>query len=245
MHRIAPFAVLIALVAGTAAVPAPATAGPTALEHVAAKLGYTYNYLGPEDAVALTRAGVTVVIRPGERLFDVNDRTEAMDGPAPAFENDDVYVSDALVARLRAIAATYRSVLVHNERVALHAYGYEGEATNVTGAITDLHVSQVRGQQAVSVMGKSRANLPITISLVSTMSAELPDTVLCRERVRTDAHGMFDIDVPVAPGYFRGSIITVIASSYPGVAKATSRIEMRAPNQDLRIPADELPRSIR
>jgi hypothetical protein len=245
MKRPAPFVVVIALVAATSFVSLPAWAGPTALERVAKTLGYTYNYLGPEDAVALTRPGVTVVIRPGERLFDVNDRTEAMNGPAPAFENDDVYVSDALVSRLRAIAATYRTVLVHNERVALHTYGYEAEASAVTGAITDLHVTQVRGQQALSVVGKSRANLPITISLVSTMSAELPDTVLCRERVTTDAHGMFDIDVPVAPGYFRGSIITVVASSYPGVAKATSRIEMRAPNQDLQIPADEIPRSIR
>jgi hypothetical protein len=79
----------------------------TALLKVAANLGYTYSYLGPEDAVSMTRPGVTIVIRPGERLFDVNDETEAMDGTAPLFSRNDIFISDGMVARLRQLAKRY------------------------------------------------------------------------------------------------------------------------------------------
>ena len=233
----------IAFCASTAPV---AAAHETALAKVAAQLGYTYSYLGPEDAVALTRSGVTVVVRPGERLFDVNDRTEAMDGPAPRFSRDDVYVSDALVDRLRTIARfTAPAAIERREPVRYRDSQAAAAVAPVTGSITGLVVAQIPGQQAVSVAGKSPANVPITITLVSTMSSELPDTVLSRERISSDAHGSFATNVSIAPGYFRGSIITAVASSSPGVAPARARVEMRPPNQDLKIPADDLPRSIR
>jgi hypothetical protein len=98
---------IVAIVASAAAAPAFADRE-TALARVAADLGYDYSYLGPEDAVSLSLPGVTIVLRPGERLFDVNDRTEAMDGSAPRFSRDDLYVSDAMVRTLRAIAVRYR-----------------------------------------------------------------------------------------------------------------------------------------
>ncbi len=244
-HATARAIVAIAAVALGHAGPASAAQG-IALESVAAELGYTYSYLGPEDAVSLSKPGITILVRPGERLFDVNDRTEAMDGDAPRFSRDDVYVSDGFVRRLRRLASLYRSAPVR-ESAASMSGPPAGElvARPVTGSITGLIVTQVPGRQAVYVRGKAPAGAAITLTLVSTMSVELPDAVLNRHHVVAGASGAFDADLPVAPGYFRGSIITVVASSTAGVAPATTRITMKAPNQDLPIPADDLPRSIR
>jgi len=221
-----------------------AAAQDTALMKVASSLGYAYNYLGPEDAAALTRPGVTIVIRPGERLFDVNDRTEAMDGPAPRFSLNDIFVSDSLVARLRAIAARYPAIATERSSVVTNHATME-RASSVTGAITDLTVSQIAGEQQIAIGGKAPANLPITLTLVGTFSAELPDVVLSRHIVTADTQGTFQSAISIASGYYRGAILTLVASSVPGITSARSHFEAKAPNAAVSVPADATPRSIR
>jgi len=236
LNRYASGALCAALVWATAL---PAYAAHTrALSAVAAELGFEYSYLGPEDAVALTKPGVTILIRPGESLFDVNDRTESIDGPAPTFDTSDIYISDSLYARLRAIAGRYpANAGEHGLVVANPGVG------NVTGAITGLTLAQVPGRQELAVGGKAPANLPITITLVATFSMTVPDTVLSRHEVTTDPDGTFKADVSIAPAYFTGEILTVVASSVDGIKPAKAKIEMGFPN--VSTPADLDPRSIR
>ncbi len=237
----------IGAIVACVAVMAPASfvtaAQDSALMRVAANLGYTYSYLGPEDAASLTRPGVTIVIRPGERLFDVNDRTEAMNGPAPRFSLNDIYVSNSLVARLRQIASQYPYPVA--ERAAPSMPTSMGSAAVVRGAITGLSVSQVAGQQVISVGGNAPANLPITLTLVGTFSSELPDVVLSRHIVTADSKGTFQSDISLASGYYRGGILTLVASSVPGITSAKSQFEAKAPNAAVSVPADQMPKSIR
>ena len=216
-----------------------------ALMKVAADLGYAYSYLGPEDAAALTRPGVTIVIRPGERLFDVNDRTEAMDGSAPRFALSDIYISESLVARLRQIAIKYPAATVSDRAIVVTNPVAPARIASVRGAITDLTVTQIAGQQALAVGGKAPANLPITLTLIGTFTTELPDVVLSRHLVTADTNGTFSSAVPLASGYFRGAILTLVASSYSGITSAKSSIQAKAPNADVSVPADATPRSIR
>ncbi|MBC5810175.1 MAG: hypothetical protein GIW95_04860, partial [Candidatus Eremiobacteraeota bacterium] len=75
MKRLALGATL-AFAAFAAATTVQVEAREVSLQQAAAELGFTYAYLGPEDAVSLGKPGVTILIRPGQRLFDVNDRTE-------------------------------------------------------------------------------------------------------------------------------------------------------------------------
>jgi len=215
-----------------------------ALSQVAAELGYTYSYLGPEDAVSLARPGVTILVRPGQRLFDVNDRTEAMDGAAPRFSRNDLYVSEQFVARLRAIAARYGTQAPSGRSVVI-ASPIVPRLPAVTGSISTLDVRQIPGTQEIAVSGKAPApNLPITLTLVGTFSSEVPDTVLSRRQVFTDADGRFYANVLVAPGFFRGAYLTLVASSVPGVASASLRFEVKAPNGAVSVPAEQTPRSI-
>ena len=217
----------------------------TALMKVAADLGYAYSYLGPEDAAALTRPGVTIVIRPGERLFDVNDRTEAMNGPAPRFALNDIYVSSALVARLRQIANQFPSIPAAERAGAATQPVTAQVPQSARGAITGLVVSQVAGQQEITVGGRAPANLPITLTLVGTFSNELPDVVLSRHIVTADTKGTFKSDISIASGYYRGGILTLVASSVPGITSAKSQFEAKAPNAAVSVPADQTPKSIR
>ena len=167
MNRLATRLALVAVVA-TASIPTASFAEhDTPLVKVASELGFIYGYLGPEDAVSLSRPGVTIVIRPGERLFDVNDRTESMNGPAPHFYNSDVFVSDEMFNRLRRIAARYPAVPGGDRAIVVVNPNAAGAAP-ITGAITGLSVRQTPGDQTLTVAGKAPANLPVTLSLVGT-----------------------------------------------------------------------------
>jgi hypothetical protein len=214
------------------------------LAPAAAKLGYHYAYLGPEDAVSLSRPGVVVLVRPGERLFDVNDRTEAMD-IAPRFESSDLVVSDAFVARLRQLAAIGQAQAGNDHAFATRNAATRPEPADRTGSISGLAAHQIDGTQDIFVSGKAPAYLPITLTLVGTFSTEVPDVVINRSQVSSDATGAFSADVPIAPAFYRGARLTVIASSSPGISIAKTRLEAKAPNRDTPITADEEPKSIR
>lgn len=214
----------------------------TALSKVAVQLGFDYAYLGPEDAVTLTRPGVTILIRPGERLFDVNDRTEAMDGPAPQFENSDIFISDKLLARLRSIAGYYPGLAGGDHGLTItHASPYG----SVTGTISGLSVAGLVGKQEIAVSGKAPANLPITLTLVASLASEIPDVILSRHEVTADSDGTFKADVSIAPGYFHGAILTLVASSIEGVAPAKAQIYMKSPNGTKTLEADQIPKAVR
>jgi len=216
----------------------------TALMKVANSLGYVYSYLGPEDAASLSRPGVTVVIRPGQQLFDVNDRTEAVEGPPPRFALSDIYVSQSLVARLRQIAALYPARVA--DRAIAGTISVEPAATSgTTGSITNLRVSQIAGQQQIAVDGNAPARYPVTLTLLGTFSSDLPDVILSRHLVTADTNGTFQSAIPLAGGYYRGAILTLVASSIPGITSTKSQFEAKAPNAAVSVPADATPRSIR
>ncbi len=233
----------LASVAFAAVTPAAIEArGDLALSRVATELGYVYSYLGPEDAVSLARPGVTILVRPGERLFDVNDRTEAMDGAAPRFSRNDLLVSPQFVARLRAIATLYPGGI---GRPSTSMSLPTRPSAAVTGALSSLDVRHIPGSQQLDVSGKAPgSNVPITLTLIGTFSSEIPDTVLSRRQVFADGDGRFRTTFPIAPGYMRGAYLTLVASSVPGVASASLRFEVKAPNGDLSVPAEQTPRSI-
>ena len=215
------------------------------LAQVATSLGYTYSYLGPEYAVQLGRPGVTILVRPGERLFDVNDRTESMGGSAPKFVQDDLYVSAEFVARLRAIAARYPAAPSFSGEAMSH-HAFNTDVAKVSGPITAFQVRQVPGTEKVNVSGKApAADVPITLTLVGTFDTNVPDTILTRRQVFSGPDGRFDANVSVTPGNLRGALLTMVASSVPGVASASVRFQMIAPNDGLTIPFDVEERGVR
>jgi hypothetical protein len=117
----------------------------------------------------------------------------------------------------------------------------QGQGTSVV-PITLSAVQHV-GSEAIDVSGTFEPHRPLSITLVSTISRDLPDVVLSRTIVVPDVGGAFSVTLPIAPGFTRGSVITVFASPLSGgpAARATYRPDF--PN--VGTPFDEEQKSIR
>jgi len=108
------------------------------------------------------------------------------------------------------------------------------------GGIT-VSAGPVQGKEVVSVTGKAPAMAPVTLTLYGTFSRDLPDVFLNRRDILTDSSGHFSAQVPIAPDYWRGTILTVIASSPDVTSTATVKTTVIVPNPEVALPADDLP----
>lgn len=102
-------------------------------------------------------------------------------------------------------------------------------------------VAPAQGADAISVEGKAPAMAPIVLVVHATFSRDLPTVYINRRDVTADADGHFSAVVPVAPDYWRGSILTVTATSPSTVGSATAQTVVTLPNPGVVLPADDVP----
>lgn len=203
------------------------------LSTVAARDGYRLQWLLPDRAAALYRPGVVIVLRPGSLLYDVNDRVEASD-VAPRYVNGDVIVSQHFVTRLRELALA--RVPARNEQPSAES----SVASNFRGALS-VQMQPLHGDEAVTVSGQAPAGAPVTLTMLATISSDIPTIVVSRADVQPDVNGHFSARVPIASDYYPGSTLRVLATSAPGVTPATAEVTVGPPNADLTLPADQWP----
>ena len=101
------------------------------------------------------------------------------------------------------------------------------------------------GSEAIDVSGYGPSNQSVKITLLSTVSIDVPDAVLSRTIVGTNGDGVFTATISIAPGFTRGSIITVYAVPEAGSTAAKVRFDPDAPNRSIVVPLDQIPRSVR
>jgi hypothetical protein len=101
------------------------------------------------------------------------------------------------------------------------------------------------GSEAFLASGNAPVSTPIDVTVVGTISRDLPDVLISRRQIVSNATGRFSVVIPIAPNYFRGSILTVVASAPAGVAPGRAQLIVGAPNNDVSVPAEQLPRSFR
>jgi hypothetical protein len=111
--------------------------------------------------------------------------------------------------------------------------------------IASLLVQAHPGAEAIDVSGHGSSGQVLTVTLVSTLDRDLPDVVLSRTSLKADASGVFTGAISIAPGFTRGSIITVYVTSFGSSSAATARYLPDAPNRGVVIPLDNVPRSVR
>jgi hypothetical protein len=209
------------------------------LARAASELGYTYTYSGFENAAVVARPGLSILVRPGQQLAEVNDRLESLDG-IPRIVNGELYVPETLVAELRRLARQYpanvsamqqRQIVVVTQPAAV-------------GAVS-LDVRQLLGSYDLTVAGKAPPSVPVTLALIGTFSRSLPDVLISRSEVSSDLDGRFQAIVSIAPGFFSGGILTLVATSLPGVTRASAQIIVKEPNWKVTVPGDDLPKAMR
>lgn len=111
---------------------------------------------------------------------------------------------------------------------------------SVDGSIT-VTVAPAPGSEAIAVSGRAPAMAPVVLILHATISRDLPTVFLNRRDVTADADGHFSTVVPIAADFWRGSILTVTASSSSTVSSANAETIVVLPNPGVVLPADEVP----
>ncbi len=205
------------------------------LSRAAADLGYTYQFLPIQNAAVITRPGLVIVLRPGDYRSEINDQANYLD-VAPRYEGSEVFVSDALVRKLKQLAAQYP---VNPQGANDHHVIVVSQPT-ARGAVA-LEVRQLSGSWSLAVMGKAPPSVPITLTLIGSMSRDIPDVLLNRSEIASDVDGRFQAIVSIAPGFFDSGLLTLVATSLPGVSRASAQVVLKAPNWRAKIPADTIP----
>ena len=225
---------LAATFVATALLAAPATAHTgTPLMRVAQAAGYVYAWSASASEVTLSRPGLTIVLRPGNRRYEINDRV-AFASEAPVYENGDLTVPDDVVSELRTLAAGASSVPRATEGAR------PGPVLAQAGGKLTIAARPAIGREAIVIDGTAPGPIPVTLTVAGTMSRDLPDVVFSRVTIATD--GTFHATLAVAPGIPRGSVVTVTATSLPGVVSASARLTVGAPHPELDTDLDHLPK---
>ena len=214
---------LAAMIVATTLFATPATAHTgTPLMRVAESAGYVYSWSASASEVTLSRPGLSIVLRPGNRRYEINDRVEYASEP-PIYENGDLVVPADVVTQLRMLAGrTPDARAMEGART-----GPASAQTTASGSLT-VKARAGTGRDSIVVDGTAPASVPVTLTLVGSISRDLPDVLL--QRITLQSDGTFHATLPVAAGMPRGSYVTVKATSLPGVAPASARVTLAAPN---------------
>lgn len=237
-------AAMLVAIPMTCVAASPTRSGDISLHRAAEQLGLVYAWLGPETAVSLSRPGLIIVIHPGQAWFQVNDATETTT-TTPRFVENDVYISRNLFARLQQLVRT-TAVRPATGSVTPSAPSRAGGAVYaqvapVAGGSLVLTATPAAGSEAIAVSGKvAPSAVPVTLTLWSTISRDLPTIIVNRQVVTPRPNGNFETTMAIAPSYFRGSLLKVVAS-VPGIAPATADVTVHAPNAGVDGAGDKIP----
>ncbi|HEV3090504.1 MAG TPA: stalk domain-containing protein [Candidatus Cybelea sp.] len=215
------------------------------LARVARDAGLQYEWLSASRVVQLSGPGIVLVVRPGENLYEVNDRVEVT-AEAPHYISNDVYVSQALATHITNLARQEQLLIEAQEAQAVSEAGYvrnEVAAGETHGTIA-LNVAPLQGAEALLITGQAPPSVPVMITLLATLSSDLPNVLLSRHNLTAGPDGKFQAIVPIAPDYLRDSIIHVLATSTPGVISASAQLLVHAPNNGVKVPAEATPGGI-
>ena len=199
-----------------------------ALHDVAARAGYGYHWSNPGSAVVLSRPGTVIVLRPGAPVYQVNDHAEVTD-EAPSYSRGDLYVTQALAKHLTALARRYSPAAAPGAETA-------GDSTAEAHGSISLEARQLQGAEAISIDGNAPSGSQVTVTLLATVSPEVPTIVVSRHDVVTDATGRFGAVIPIASAYERGTLLTIVATSSSGAASASAHLVTDAPNAGASVP---------
>jgi hypothetical protein len=204
-----------------------------------------YTWLSASRAVQLSGPGIVLVIRPGDNLYEVDDRVEVT-AVTPRYISNDIYVSRKLANHINQLVwQAQRLANIQEAQAAsvMNAMLQQVNAPELHGTIV-LNVTQLQGAEAVLVTGTAPPSAPVRITLLATLSSEIPNVLLSRHDLMAGPDGKFQAIVPIAPDYLRDSFIHVLATSSPGVISASSQLLIHSANAGINVPVDAYPGGI-
>jgi hypothetical protein len=204
-----------------------------------------YAWLAATRAVQLSGPGIVIVVRPGDNLYEVGDRVEVT-AVTPRYISNDIYVSTKLATHITQLARQAYDLVSAQEAQAARSVDEEQQhlgESELRGTIV-LNVTPLQGAEALLVTGSAPPEAPVMVTLLATLSSELPNVLLSRHILTAGPDGKFQAIVPIAPDYMRDSLIHVLATSSPGVISASTQLLVHAPNYGVQVPTDAFPGGI-
>jgi hypothetical protein len=204
-----------------------------------------YTWLSASRAVQLSGPGIVLVIRPGDNLYEVDDRVEVT-AVTPRYISNDIYVSRKLANHINQLAwQAQRLASIQEAQTAgvMNAMLQQVNAPELHGTIV-LNVTQLQGAEALLVTGNAPPSAPVRITLLATLSSDVPNVLLSRHDLTAGPDGKFQAIVPIAPDYLRDSYIHVLATSLPGVTSASSQLLIHPANAGINVPVEAYPGGI-
>lgn len=102
-----------------------------------------------------------------------------------------------------------------------------------------LTATPVVGRNAVEVTISGPAGVPVVVTLTATIDPDLPTVLVGRNHVTIDTSGTAHTVLTLAPDYWRGSQVTITATSIDGVTPASVSVHIVAPHPELPYPSDK------
>jgi len=215
------------------------------LASVARAAHLEYAWLAATRAVQLSGLGIVLVIRPGDNLYEVDDRVE-ITADTPRYISNDIYISQKLATHIIQLARQAEMLVSAQEAKAASEVREEQQQASTVemrGTIV-LNVTPLKGAEALLVTGTAPPQAPVLITLLGLLSQDVPNVVLSRHTLTAGPDGKFQAIVPIAPDYMRDSYINVLATSLPGVVSASTQLLVEAPNPGVNVPAEAWPGGI-
>ena len=202
-----------------------------------------YAWLAAARAVQLSGPGIVLVVRPGENLYEINDRVEST-SIAPRYASNDIYVSSELAEHIERLARQAWLASANAQAVQKRMQEQdEASVAELHGTIV-LNVQPLKGAEALLVTGVAPPSAPVRITLLATLSSDIPDVLVSRHDLAADPDGKFQAIVPIGPDYTRDTFLHVLATSGPGVTPASAQITVDAPNAGVKVPWEVFPGGI-
>ena len=153
---------------------------------------------------------------------------------------DALHTTAALLGVLAAQCANVSAVSVAASSApsgnALYGAAAPARIADASTNALELEARQLPGSEAILVTGKAAPNARLTLTVLDTISSDLPTAVLNRHVVQSGGDGRFGVIIPIAPAYQRGTLITVHAEAAGQTGDA--HLSLDAPNAGTAVPFD-------
>lgn len=215
------------------------------LATVAREAHLEYSWLAATRAVQLSGPGIVLVVRPGDNVYEVDDRVEVT-AVTPRYIPNDIYVSQRLATHIIDLARQAYAFVSEQEAQAASRWSEEQQqpgAAELRGTIV-LNATPLQGAEAILVTGSAPPSAPVRLTLLATLSSELPNVLLSRHDLTAGPDGKFQAIVPIAPDYVGDTYIHVLATSQPGVTSASAQLLVAAPSAGVKVPLEAFPGGI-
>ncbi|MEO6834351.1 MAG: hypothetical protein ABI231_00355 [Candidatus Tumulicola sp.] len=214
------------------------------LSSVARSAHLSYSWLAASRVLELSGPGIVMVFRPGEDLYEINDRVESTPTAPRYAANNELYVTSSLAHHIVALARYAQARISAAENAQRRFTTQNVAAIAAYSGTILLNVEQLKGAEAVLITGQAPPTAPVLITLLGLLSSDLPNVLLSRHDLQAGPDGKFQAIVPIGPDYLRGSFLRVLATSGPGVTSASAQILITPPNDGLKVPAEQQPGGI-